>query len=122
MSRALLAQARNQEARQELESSMALAAKSQNLLARLESALTSARVDLASNQLPQARTTLGKVLQEARQHGLAGGIMEAMLLQAALEQRSAHKALAQQQLAALERMARDKGYGLIARKAAALRS
>jgi hypothetical protein len=62
------------------------------------------------------------VLQEARKHGLMGIELEAMLVQADLEQRSSHKAQAQQQLATLERMARDKGYGLIARKAASLRS
>ena len=39
-----------------------------------------------------------------------------------MEQRSAHKELAQQQLLTLERMAREKGFGLIARKAASLRS
>lgn len=43
-------------------------------------------------------------------------------MQADLEQRSAHIALAQRQLTTLERMARDKGFGLIARKAASLRS
>jgi hypothetical protein len=77
---------------------------------------------LASNQLQAAGTTLNKVLDQARQHGLAGMEMETMLLQADLEQRSAHKALAQRQLAALEHMARVKGFGLIARKAAALQS
>ena len=122
LSRALLAQGLQAEAREELDSTLSLAAKSQDLMIRLQSALMSARVDLASNQLQSARTTLNKVLADARQHGLAGVVMEAMLLQADLEQRSAHKPLAQQQLAALERMAHDKGYGLLARKAAALRS
>jgi hypothetical protein len=45
-----------------------------------------------------------------------------MLMQADLEQRSAHKALALQQLATLEPLARAKGFGLIARKAALLRT
>jgi eukaryotic-like serine/threonine-protein kinase len=122
LTRALLAEGRDREAREELNSSLAIAAQSQNLMVRLQSALVSARVDLAANQLQSARATLNRVLDQARQHGLAGVAMEAMLLQADLEQRSAHKAEAQQQLAVLERMAREKGYGLLARKAAALRT
>lgn len=122
LSRALLAQGLQSEARFEIQSSQEIAAKSQNILVRLEYQLTSARVDLASDHPQNARPTLNKILQEARQHGLVGIELEAMLMQADLEQRSSHKALAQQQLATLERMARDKGYGLIARKAASMRA
>jgi hypothetical protein len=91
-------------------------------LVRLQHELATARVLLVSDHAETARPVLAKVLQDARQHNLVGVELEAMLMQADLEQRSAHIALAQQQLATLERMARDKGFGLIARKAASLRS
>ena len=42
-----------------------------------------------------------------------------MVAAADLEIRAGRKATAQQQLASLEHLARDKGFGLIARKAAA---
>jgi eukaryotic-like serine/threonine-protein kinase len=122
LSRALLAQDLQSEARVEIESSREIAAKSQNLLVRLQHELATARVLLVSDHAETARPVLAKVLQDARQHNLVGVELEAMLMQADLEQRSAHIALAQQQLATLERMARDKGFGLIARKAASLRS
>jgi DNA-binding winged helix-turn-helix (wHTH) protein/tetratricopeptide (TPR) repeat protein len=122
LSRALLAQGRQGEALAEVESSRALAAGSQNLLVRLQYELASARVLLASDHPQAAGPGLAGVLLHARQHGLVGIELEAMLMQADLEQRSAHKALAQQQLATLERMAHDKGFALIARKAASLRT
>jgi eukaryotic-like serine/threonine-protein kinase len=122
LSRALLAQGLQREAGVEIESSREMAAKSQNLAVRLQHELAFARVLLLSDHAETARPVLAKVLQDARQHNQVGVELEAMLMQADLEQRSAHKALAQQQLATLERMARDRGFGLIARKAASLRS
>ena len=121
LSRSLLAQGLASQARSEIDASRQMAAQCQNILVRLQYQLTSARVDLASDHVETARPTLAKVLQDARQHNLVGVELDAMLMQADLEQRSAHKAQAQQQLAALERMARDKGFGLIARKAALMR-
>jgi DNA-binding winged helix-turn-helix (wHTH) protein/tetratricopeptide (TPR) repeat protein len=122
LSRALLADGLLDQARSEIESSQQIAAKSQNILVRLQSALTHARVLLASDHPETARPVINQALQDARRHGLLGMELEVMLVQADLEQRSAHKAAAQQQLATLERMAREKGFGLIARKAASLRS
>jgi DNA-binding winged helix-turn-helix (wHTH) protein/tetratricopeptide (TPR) repeat protein len=122
LSRALLIQGRQKEALSEIESSQGIATKSQNLLVRLQYELAFARVLLDSDHPQTARPVLAKVLQDARRHSLVGMELEAMLMQADLEQRSAHKALALQQLATLEPMARAKGFGLIARKAASLRT
>ena len=122
LSRGLLAQGRQGEALLEIESSQQLAAQSQNLLVRLQHELTFARVFLASDHPETARPGLAKLSEQARQHGMVGMELEAMLLQAELEQRLAHKAAAVQQLMTLEHTARDKGFGLIARKAASLRS
>ncbi len=119
LARALLVQGKQGEAQSEIETSRALAAKSQNLLVRLEYELEFVRVLLASDHPEMAKPRLAQVAKEARAHGLLGVELEAMLLAADLENRSGHKTLAQQQLASLERTARDKGFGLIARKAAA---
>jgi eukaryotic-like serine/threonine-protein kinase len=122
LSRALLARGLQGEALSEIKSSQQMAANSQNLLVRLQYELNHARVLLASDQPQEARPVLARVLQDARQHNLVGMELEAMLMQADLEQRSAHKALALQQLATLERLAHAKGFGLIARKAESLRT
>jgi hypothetical protein len=45
-----------------------------------------------------------------------------MLAVASMEKSSGHAAIAQSQLASLERTAREKGFGLIARKAASARA
>jgi hypothetical protein len=68
-----------------------------------------------------SKPRLEQILREARAHGLTGVELEAMLAAADLEKRSGHTALAQGQLASLERTAREKGFGLVARKAAAAR-
>jgi eukaryotic-like serine/threonine-protein kinase len=118
---ALLAQGKQSDARIEMERSQGLAATSQNILERLRFELASARVLLASDHPESAKHPLEQVLKEARDHGLVGVELEAMLTAAELEKRSGHSAIAQQQLASLERTARDKGFGLVARKAAAAR-
>jgi DNA-binding winged helix-turn-helix (wHTH) protein/TolB-like protein len=115
----LLAQGKQGEAQVEIKASQNLAAKSQNLLVRLEYELEFARVLLASDHPEMAKPRLAQVAKEAHAHGLLGVELEAMLAAADLEIRSGRMAIAQQQLASLEHMARDKGFGLIARKAAA---
>ena len=119
LARSLLAQGKQGEAQVEIKASQNLAAKSQNLLVRLEYELEFARVLLASDHPEMAKPRLAQVAKEAHAHGLLGVELEAMLAAADLEIRSGRMAIAQQQLASLEHMARDKGFGLIARKAAA---
>ncbi len=119
LTRALLAQGKQREALAEIETSQDLAARSQNLLVRLEHELELARVLLASAHPDMAKPRLEQVAGESRAHGLQGVELEAMMAAADLEIRSGRKAVAQQQLASLERKARDQGFGLIARKAAA---
>ena len=121
LTEALLAQGKQIDARNEMERSQDLAARTQNLLARLQYGLASARVLLASDHPEMSRPRLEHILREARAHGLTGVELEAMLAVADLEKRSGHPALAQGQLASLEKIARNKGFGLVARKAAAAR-
>jgi DNA-binding winged helix-turn-helix (wHTH) protein/TolB-like protein len=121
LTEALLAEGKLIDARNEIEGSQDLAAKSQNLSARLQYNLASAKVLLASDRPEMSRRLLVQVLKESRAHGLVGIEYEAMLGAANLEKQSGHATLAQGQLASLERLARGKGFGLVARKAAAAR-
>jgi tetratricopeptide (TPR) repeat protein len=119
---ALLARGKEADAQKEIAGSQELASRSQNLLARLQYDLAYTRVLLASDHPETSKPRLERVLREARAHGFAGIELEAMLAAAELEKRSGHTALAQTQLASLERAARDKGFALVARKAAAARA
>jgi eukaryotic-like serine/threonine-protein kinase len=122
LSGALLAQGKQADAKKEIEGSKELAAKSQNLLYRLQYELTSARVQLASDHPELSKPRLQQILRQARAHNFAGTELEAMLAAAELEKRSGHMANAREQLASLESTARGKGFILVARKAAAARS
>jgi eukaryotic-like serine/threonine-protein kinase len=122
LSGALLAQGKQADAKKEIEGSKELAAKSQNLLYRLQYELTFARVQLASDHPELSKPRLQQILRQARAHNFAGTELEAMLAAAELEKRSGHMANAREQLASLESTARGKGFILVARKAAAARS
>jgi eukaryotic-like serine/threonine-protein kinase len=119
---ALLAEGRQADAQKEIEGSKELAAKSQNLLNRLQYELTFARVLLASEHPELSKPRLQQILLQARAHSFAGMELEAMLAAAELEKRSGHMAIARKQLASVENTARGKGFVLVARKAAAARS
>ena len=118
---ALLAQGNDGDAKKEMEAAKALASHSQNRLARFQFDLAFARVLSASDQPSLARAQLEKILREAHGLGFAGIEFEARLDLAELEKRSGHAAAARTQLAALESSARDKGFDLVARKAASAR-
>jgi DNA-binding winged helix-turn-helix (wHTH) protein/tetratricopeptide (TPR) repeat protein len=122
LAEALLAQHKQKEAAAELAQSQGLAAKSQSLAGRLQYQIASARVLLASDHPEAARKPLEQVLKEARAHDLVGIELDSMLAVASMEKSSGHAAIAQSQLASLERTAREKGFGLIARKAASARA
>jgi len=119
---ALLAEGRQADAQKEMEGAKELAAKSQNLLYRLQYELTFARVLLASEHPELAKPRLQQSLRQARAHSFAGMELEARLAAAELEKRSGHMAIAREQLTSLENAARGKGFVLVARKAAAARS
>jgi eukaryotic-like serine/threonine-protein kinase len=121
LSEALLAQGKQVEAQREIDGSRELAAKCQNLFDRLQYDVASARVLILSDHPENAKGLLERALKDARAHGFVGVEFEAMLVMADLEKRSGHAGNAREELASLERAARDKGFMLVARKAAAAR-
>jgi len=116
---ALLAQGKLADAKLEIERAEPLATKSQNRLAQLQFALASARVLVASGHPESSRPKLEEILKQVREHGYLGMEFECRLALAELEKTSGHAAAAQAQLTPLEKTAKAKGFGLIARKASA---
>ncbi len=117
--RALLAQGKVPEAKLELEQAGAVATKSQNLFERLQFDLVSALTLLASGNAQAAHPIISKTLKQAREHGYVGIEFDCRLAIADSEKKSGNAAAAKAQFSALERDALAKGFGLIARKAAA---
>jgi DNA-binding winged helix-turn-helix (wHTH) protein/tetratricopeptide (TPR) repeat protein len=119
---ALLAQQKSSEAQQALDRIKSMEGASQNRLLRLQFALTSARTLLASDKFKTAAAPLQQLLRDARQSGSLGLELETRLALAELAKKSGHTASAQAQFAALKAAATAKGFGRIARKAAAAQS
>jgi eukaryotic-like serine/threonine-protein kinase len=117
LTQALLDQGKLAEADKEMQASQALAAKSTNLLNRLQFDLVSARIELASGHLEASRAQLERTLQSAQAHHLFGVELEARLTLAELKKKLGQSAGAREDLVALEKLAREKGFGLIVRKA-----
>ena len=118
----LLGQGKFVEAAKEKQASQALAAKSTNQLNRLQFDLVSARVELAIGHLAAARPQLQRTLESARAHHLLGIELETRLRLAELKKKLGQSVEAQADLVALEKLARGKGFGLIAGKALSARN
>ena len=118
----LLGQGNSVEAAKEEQASRALAAKSTNQLNQLQFDLVSARVELAIGHLAAAHPQLQRTLDSARAHLLLGVELETRLRLAELKQKLRQRVEAKADLVALEKLARDKGFGLIAGKALSARN
>jgi DNA-binding winged helix-turn-helix (wHTH) protein/tetratricopeptide (TPR) repeat protein len=118
---ALFAQGKYAEAKTELAVSEPLAAKGQSLFSRLKFDLASARTPVGAENPDPIRAKIKRTVQEAHAHGYVGLEFEARLALVQLENQNGHQSLTQTQLADLESSANAKGFGLIARKAAAAR-
>lgn len=119
---ALLARGQQANAQKEMEAGQHFAVKSENSLLRLQFALVSARVALTSDHPRSSQRPLEQVVQLARLHGFMGIELDARLALAQLATRIEPAATAHEKLRILEKDARAKGFGLIARKAAAARA
>jgi serine/threonine protein kinase/tetratricopeptide (TPR) repeat protein len=118
--RALLAKGTTDVAVKELSNISPLAAKNQNLAVQLEFALAKARVEAASGKLGQAEQTLKAALAKATRWGYLGYQLEARLALAEVDLKAGKASAARSSLAQLQKEAKDKGFDLIARKAAGL--
>jgi tetratricopeptide (TPR) repeat protein len=109
-------------AEKERKDSQALAAKSRNQLLQLQFDLVSARVHLANGATASANMLLQRTLRSARAHHLVGVELETRLRLAELKKKLGQRVEAQADLVALEKLARGKGFGLIAGKALSARN
>jgi tetratricopeptide (TPR) repeat protein len=118
----LLDEGKPVEAAKEEQASRALAAKSTNQLNRLQFDLVSARVELAIGHMAAARPKLQRTLDSARAHLLPGIELETRLTLAELKRKLGQGVEAHADLVALEKLARGKGFGLIAAKSLSVRN
>jgi hypothetical protein len=102
-----------------MDSTAKLAEKSHSRAVRLNWGIAAGRVRFAAGKLEDARSGLEAVLREATQAGFVSYQFEARLALGEMGKKSGHMVTARANLASLEKEARAKGFGLIARKAAA---
>lgn len=119
---ALLSEGNLGTAEKERKDSQALASKNINQLLRLQFDLISARVALANGDSAAASALLQRTLRSARAHHLVGIELKTRLALAELKKKLGQKVEARAYLIALEKLARDKGFGLIAGKARSVRN
>jgi tetratricopeptide (TPR) repeat protein len=121
LARALHGQERYGEALQAAEHAVALASRNKGLRMHLLVSLHAARIYAdagLSAQASEALTRLQNILDEARKKGFADVQFEARLAMGEIELQSMKLPAGKTHLAALEREARAKGFGLVAGKAA----
>jgi len=121
LARSLLARGRSGEARIEVERAAALLKTNTNLYVRLSLGIMTARVRAASGQPVDAVRGLTSLVAETGRAGLRGYHFEARLALGQAEIAAGDSDAGRARLAALESDATARGYGLIARKAAAAR-
>jgi tetratricopeptide (TPR) repeat protein len=124
LARSLLAQGKYPAAQEAIDRAKALLNKSEDLDARFSFRITAARVRQASGRASdrlEAAKSLEAILGQAKKTGFLGRELEAGLALGETELQSGNMARARRRLEALERQAVARGFGLIARKAAAAR-
>jgi tetratricopeptide (TPR) repeat protein len=125
LARALLAQGKSAEARKEVDAATGRAAGMQSEEVRLKLAIVAASVRAASGKSPDlaaAIKSLEATLAEATKYGFVPYQFEARLALGEIEMKSGKTSAGRNRLEALEREAQQKGFGLIARKAAKAKS
>jgi eukaryotic-like serine/threonine-protein kinase len=118
--RALHAENKSEEAEQVSVNAKLLLAKSQNVLNRLAIEIVGAQVQAASGEQDAALLSLSTATGDAARFGLVFHQLESRLTHADIELKSGNIVTGRAELAALRKDAARKGFGLIARKAAAL--
>jgi len=117
---ALVTEGKNDDALKEVSKATPIAAKSQNLSVHLIFALASARADAASQKIVAAKTILKEALAKATRSSYLGDQLEARLVLEEIEMKSGKSAASRARLEQLQKDAKEKGFNVIANKAAAL--
>ena len=120
LARALVAQGHAAAAQHELRQALALTAASENRWSRLAVRIVAGRVAAESGRFAEARQTLTAARDEASSLGLWVHRLDATLALGQLELRHGDPRVGQLLLEALRREAGDKGFRLVAGRAAAL--
>jgi len=118
LARSELEQGRPAEALQAAERAAALAAKSQSPELRLAVAVTAARVQAGNGRVGPASKALAGTLAEAEKLGFVALRLEAQLALGEIEMRAGRIESGRARLTTLEKDAKQRGYGLVSRKAA----
>ena len=116
---ALLADGQKDEAFKEAGKTAPLAAKSQNLSVQLAFAVARARATAASRESGAAETILKETLAKATKAGYLGYEFETRLALEELHLKSGKSPPSRGRLEQVQKEAKEKGFDLIARKAAA---
>ena len=119
--KALLAQGKQVDAAAEVAADTPLLGKNQNRIVGVEFAIESTRVSDAPVPAQKDRATLAKLSAETHDEGLFRLELEARLALGEWDKRAGRAAVAQTELAAVEKAAKAKGFDRIARQAAAAR-
>jgi tetratricopeptide (TPR) repeat protein/TolB-like protein len=117
--RTMLAQNKVSDAARELAQMDVAASKRQNLAVKLDFEIANAQAGIAGGKLTAARKRLGSVLAQDAKAGLTGQQFEARLALGELERKAGNVQGSRAQLEQLETEATNKGFLLIAKKAAA---
>lgn len=120
LARAFLAQRKYAEAEKEIHDGSILAAHSQNSGNRIQFAITATELESARGLTKPARQALMSILAEATRTGFIEYQFEARLALGKVDIRSGRVAAGQTRLSTLQKDAQEKGFLLIARKAAHL--
>jgi serine/threonine protein kinase/tetratricopeptide (TPR) repeat protein len=120
--RALHAENKSDEAKQEAGNAKLLLAKSQNVLNRLAIRVVDAELQAASGKPDQALRDLSLATHDAAKCGFLPVQLEARLNHADIQLKSGKIVTGRAEVAALRKDAADKGFDLIAQKASALMS
>jgi serine/threonine protein kinase/tetratricopeptide (TPR) repeat protein len=118
---ALVAEGKPALAQAEIDGGNQLLSRSSNRISRLQFSISAGRVQFASARLADAKRVFEGVLAEASKYGLIGYQFEARLTLAEIEMKSGTALLGRSRLQVIEKEASTKGFGLIAKKAAAAR-
>jgi DNA-binding winged helix-turn-helix (wHTH) protein/tetratricopeptide (TPR) repeat protein/TolB-like protein len=119
LARALTLAGNPAEALKTMESGTDAASRSHNRMVQFAFAIVEAQVRAANGQVSPAKDSLTRIIAETKKSGFVGYQLEARLAFAEIELKSAKNVGARAHLKALERDARERGFLLIANRAAA---